>query len=314
MSSNDSQIKYLKTEDCIPMPELGRSYYDQTSYFYLKNTLEKEGWKPNYPASAIFNEKLGKWEVFVGVHRLKIAKELGIHEIPVVQSHVTREQAIADGIKSNMKQGPYNPIDIAYHMDALRKGLVFIRTDKNYERPTEYDVGFISRTYGWSQPTVYRYLSLLHLPVEVQEMVGKRIIGMRHALALLKLEDPLKMAAMAEECASKGWSLRETEKKVELALKNPDVVPQYKACTECGRGFQKEKITRITDELCPDCLLKRRERQHREYSFIPHGIKLLRETETQDESATAYMQRRTKEKEFGQKLREKLSARLMTNE
>jgi len=258
-----TQIKYVLASNCVSMPELGRSFYDNKHYFELKDAMSKGGWKPNYPASALFSTALNKWEIFVGVHRLKIAKEIGIKTIPIIETTVSREEAIAEGIKSNMMQGPYNVMDIASHLSALanpahtREQKWSPHANSDHARDQDLSEREISKISGMSQPSVHHYLSLLKLPIEQQEMVGRNQLGMRHALELLKLGDHLKIAAMAEQCVNQHWSLRMCAQKVEIALKNPETIPQFKACTWCGRGYHKEKITRTTDELCPECSEKR---------------------------------------------------------
>ena len=93
----------VKTADCIPLPELERQFYDQSNYRYLRRIIETEGFKPCYPIRAVFNGRKGVYEVFDGTHRLKVAQDLGISRIPLIDETgiLTRQQAIAEGIKAN---------------------------------------------------------------------------------------------------------------------------------------------------------------------------------------------------------------------
>jgi len=301
MMEKTPEIKNVKTEECIPMPELGRNFYDTKHYFSLKQALEKEGWKPNYPASAIFNKELSKWEIYVGVHRLKIAKEIGLPTIPLVPSTIPRDRAIAEGINSNLRQGPYNAVDIAHHLAAL--GNMFVRLSEHTipstgGRPAEYNMRAIAKEYGFGLSTVHMYLSLLKLPEEEQTLVGSGKLCMKHAIALLPLEDPLKIAAMRERCIRESWTVSETERRVEIALKNPNAFTEtFKACQGCGRAFAKDKMTRL--EFCPRCVSKIKDG----YMSGP-----INTAEEDGESATEYMRRKNKEKEdqLGNKLRAKL--------
>lgn len=101
------KIQWVETADCEPMPELGRSFYNPAHYNVLRSALYQEGWNPAYPARALLKEG-GKYEIFVGVHRLKIAKEIGITRIPIIlELYRTKEECIIQGIRSNTLQGQY---------------------------------------------------------------------------------------------------------------------------------------------------------------------------------------------------------------
>ena len=57
-------------------------------------------------------------------------------------------------------------------------------------------------------------MRLLELPDEVKGMVEGRSLNMGHARALLALEDPEALVALARRAVKHGWSVRETERAV----------------------------------------------------------------------------------------------------
>ena len=116
-----AKVKKVRPSDCIPMLELGRDFYDQSTRFYLKNTIGEDGFSDAHPLRAIYNKKLGKYEVFAGNHRLEIAKELGLTWIPIVIYDIPRDEALAQGFKDNKAHAKYNVIDQATHIVTLMK-------------------------------------------------------------------------------------------------------------------------------------------------------------------------------------------------
>ncbi|MGQ9759184.1 MAG: ParB/RepB/Spo0J family partition protein [Candidatus Methanomethylicaceae archaeon] len=112
------RVKYVKTEDCEPLEELERRFYSDSSFSYLLKTIERDGFKSCYPVRAIFNEKKGKYEVFDGIHRTKVAQRLDIKTIPLIDEtgKLARQQAIAEGIKANQTHAYYSPMDKARNL------------------------------------------------------------------------------------------------------------------------------------------------------------------------------------------------------
>ena len=102
------RVKVVKTADCTPMPELERTFYDPSHYRYLRNIIEKEGLKSAYPVRAIYSEKKKKFQVFDGIHRTKIAQDLGISSIPLIDETglLNKQEAIAEGIKATRHTPP----------------------------------------------------------------------------------------------------------------------------------------------------------------------------------------------------------------
>lgn len=251
MTPNEEELKkiqWVDTADCVSMPELGRIFYDPKHYSQLRSAMYQEGWDPSYPARAILTN--GKPELFVGVHRLKIAKEIGIARIPyVLDITMTRPTAILKGIKSNTLQGPYNPIDISNHLNSVQtSGQLSIRE--------------IAASTNMSFQKVHAYISLSRLPESIKELVGTGKMKMYCAIAMLELPDDVDKERMAERCIRECWTVSKTEQNVKYFLEHKhDIKNEYSACPLCAKSFPKENMTEL--KPCFACTSKLRELKDR---------------------------------------------------
>jgi ParB/RepB/Spo0J family partition protein len=250
------KVKYVKVEDCEPLRELERRFYSDSSFNYLLRTIERDGFKSCYPVRAIWNEKLGKYEVFDGIHRTKVAQRLGIKKIPLIDEtgKLTRQQAIAEGIKANQTHAYYSPIDKARNLQALAESLKTVRKSQSFGRPETVNLSALADLTGMSEKSISHYLQLLRLPQEVQNMVGKGKLGISHALILLRLDGTPQahlISKLAQEVITKGMSKRELTSKVEAIKKTGRYIEDVKVCVRCKRAFTTDRISKVW--LCAEC-------------------------------------------------------------
>jgi len=240
----------------MPMPELERRFYDSSNYRYLRKVIETEGFKSAYPVRAIFNGRKGIYEVFDGIHRTKIAQDLGIPTIPLIDETgvLTRQQAIAEGIKANKTHASYNSMDIAKHLSILGNSLSTVRKGNSFGRPETVSLSAIAEQTGMSEKSISQYLQLLRLPEDVQTMVGEGKLKFSFALVLLKLDKtPYKymIPNLAQEVNREGLTRNELEKKVE-SIRRKGYDDDTKVCVGCKRAFPKEHLSYPC--LCPSCV------------------------------------------------------------
>ena len=118
-------VKNLPLKDCVPMPEVSRQYYNPFDYNALKRVIKNRGYDKRYAIRAIWNEEKEAYEVFDGIHRLQIARDLGHSTIPVFDEtgKLTRQDAITVGIQVNQNRSAYNPMDLANALYELGKAI-----------------------------------------------------------------------------------------------------------------------------------------------------------------------------------------------
>jgi ParB-like chromosome segregation protein Spo0J len=258
------RITWVKAEDVEPMHELVRTYYDQSNYLYLKRVIERDGFNPAFPVRVVKNRRKGVFEAFDGIHRTKVAKDLGISKIPVMDytEILTRKKAIAEGIKANKTHAGYNPLDLANHLKTLGLESRRQRKGRSRGRPTTVNLALIADLTKMDERLISHYVNLLRLPESVQKLIGEGKLRSSTASLLLKLEKtPSKhlIPELAQKTVAEGWSYRDVLKRVEIIKKKGYYQEDTKLCVGCKRAFPKESMSYPC--LCPDCIRRLRSRK-----------------------------------------------------
>ena len=142
-----------------------------------------------------------RYEIVAGERRWRAAQLAGLDAIPALVRDMPDRAAIAVGLIENMQREDLNPLEEA---GALR------RLVDEFEMTHAEAADAVGR----SRATVTNLMRLLELPDEVKGMVEGRSLNMGHARALLALEDPEALVALARRAVKHGWSVRETERAV----------------------------------------------------------------------------------------------------
>ena len=256
------KVEKIMLKDIVPMPEVERQYYNPIDYQNLKGLIEKDGYDESYPIRVLWNEDIGKYEAFDGIHRLKIEKELELRSsIPTIDetSFLTRSMAVAKGIKANQFRSPYNPIDIARHLKALGEELVKAQVRKpSVGRPKNIDETEIASVMVMSQSKVSQLLQLLKLPEDTQKLIGRGALKFSHARGLTKLLGTpyeKQIPKLAVRVVEEDIPARQLERIVE-AIKHKGYYGEETICRGCKRSFPNDSISK--PPLCPDCIGKLR--------------------------------------------------------
>lgn len=158
-----------------------------------------------------------RYEIVAGERRWRAAQLAGLDAIPALVRDMPDRAAIAVGLIENMQREDLNPLEEA---GALR------RLVDEFEMTHAEAADAVGR----SRATVTNLMRLLELPDEVKGMVEGRSLNMGHARALLALEDPEALLALARRAVKQGWSVRETERAVNRlarpAEKRPTTPPK----------------------------------------------------------------------------------------
>ncbi len=152
-----------------------------------------------------------RYEIIAGERRWRAAQMAGLQKVPVIIRDVPDEAAVAMALIENIQREDLNPLEEARSLDRLIREF-----EMTHQQAAE--------AVGRSRAAVSNLLRLLELGDEVKALVEKRAIEMGHARALLGLADPKAQAAAAREVASKGLSVRETERLVKR-LQAPTAKP-----------------------------------------------------------------------------------------
>ena len=169
-----------------------------------------------------------KYEIIAGERRWRATQLAGLHEIPAVVRHVPDEAAIAMALIENIQRENLNPIEEAVALQRL-----IDEFEMTHQQAAE--------AVGRSRAAVSNLLRLLTLQGEVRRLLEQGDLEMGHARALLALEGDAQVQA-ARDVASKGSSVRETERLVKHLLEAPAKAKQPAAAVDAD-------IRRLEDEL-----------------------------------------------------------------
>lgn len=142
-----------------------------------------------------------KFEIIAGERRWRAATQAGLKEVPVVLREVDDRAVIAMALIENIQREDLNPLEEAVALSRL-----IDEFSLTHQQAAE--------AVGRSRAAVSNLLRLLELPQAIRKLLEARQLEMGHARALLTLA-PQAAAALAQEAAEQGLSVREVERRAQ---------------------------------------------------------------------------------------------------
>jgi ParB family transcriptional regulator, chromosome partitioning protein len=149
-----------------------------------------------------------RYELVVGERRTRAAKLLGWESIPAVVKELSDVDAALLLLIEDQQRKDTKPLERARGCQRLMEKFALGQEE-------------IAKRLGVDQSTVSRLLSLLEEPAEIQALLAQDKLSVRHLRALDTIEDPDQRIDVANQAADKSWSVKETERRVNSALKSP---------------------------------------------------------------------------------------------
>ena len=171
----------LKIDKIVTNSNQPRKYFDNGKMSELKDSIKNSGLLQPITVRKISN---GKYEIVAGERRYRACRELGME---------------------NIQRENLNPIEEAESYLMLME--VYGYTQEK-----------LSEKLGKTRSSVSNKMRILKLPASVKEMVKKGEISYGHARTLLSLSDEKKIEEAAKEIINKGYSVRETERRVKFLI------------------------------------------------------------------------------------------------
>lgn len=141
-----------------------------------------------------------KYEIIAGERRWRAAQLAELREVPVLVKDIDDRTVMAIALIENIQREDLSALEEA---EALR------RLQDEFELTHQQ----IAAAVGKSRTTVTNLLRLLELAFEVKNMLGKGLLEMGHARALLGLEEA-KQIEIAHKAVKQGLTVRAVEKLV----------------------------------------------------------------------------------------------------
>src|SRR5438309_1823366 len=227
-AEREGSLVELAIADIRPNPYQPRRDVDPTALDELKASILKAGLlQPVVVRAAPGN---GGYELIAGERRLRACQALGWERIPAVKRDVDDRTVLTLALIENLQRDDLSPVDEARGYERLIAEFSLTQQD-------------VADAVGRDRSTVANALRLLKLPAGVLALLHEGRLSVGHARALLALDDPRAVAAVAKEAVDLGLSVRDVEDRVRGG-RAPVRRPRLKQ----GLG-QGAEVRRIEDAL-----------------------------------------------------------------
>ena len=143
------------------------------------------------------------FELIAGERRLRASKLAGLEQIPAIIRDTDDDAMLRDALLENLHRANLNALEEAAAYSQLLADFGCTQDE-------------LAQRIGRSRPQVSNTLRLLKLPPDVQRRVAAGVLSAGHARALLSLDDPAAMEALAQRIVAEGLSVRSVEELIIL--------------------------------------------------------------------------------------------------
>ena len=213
----------LKIDKIVTNSNQPRKYFDNGKMSELKDSIKNSGLLQPITVRKISN---GKYEIVAGERRYRACRELGMENISAIEISAGDARGYELSVLENIQRENLNPIEEAESYLMLME--VYGYTQEK-----------LSEKLGKTRSSVSNKMRILKLPASVKEMVKKGEISYGHARTLLSLSDEKKIEEAAKEIINKGYSVRETERRVKVLINKENSSEKFSGDLD-SRGKESE--------------------------------------------------------------------------
>lgn len=201
-SPSGSGVRMLKIELVRPNPHQPRQRFDEAALEQLAQSIKTAGLMQPIvvrPGDAGF-------EIVAGERRWRAFQKLGKPEIPAIVRAVDDQTAAEWALVENLQREDLDPLERA-------DGIARLMDEFGLSQSA------VAMQLGLERSTVANLLRLRDADGPLREALVAGLVTQGHAKALLGLTDLQKRASFLAACVRDGWSVRETERRVQLATR-----------------------------------------------------------------------------------------------
>lgn len=201
----EESVSTLKLTDIEPNKSQPRKNFDPEALKTLADSIRQNG---VIQPLLVRSMPDGSYQIVAGERRWRAAKMAGLTEVPVFIKELTDLQAQQIALIENLQRENLNPIEEASGYKELMDKFDMTQED-------------VARVVGKARSSVANSLRLLSLPKAVAELVENNDLSAGHCKVLLGIKDKNTMIDLAYKAANKEVSVREMERMVKNAEKQP---------------------------------------------------------------------------------------------
>jgi ParB family chromosome partitioning protein len=146
----------------------------------------------------------GSYEIVAGERRWRAAQQAGLERVPAIVRDSAEAEMLQTALIENMVREDLSPVDEARACAALIEDLGVSKKE-------------LARRVGRSRPAISNLVRLLDLPDEALGLLESGALSEGHGRAILLVRGNDSRRRLARAAASRGWSVRETERRAKLA-------------------------------------------------------------------------------------------------
>ena len=181
-----------------------RTNFDQAKLEELAQSIRASG----IIQPLLVRRRGGLFELVAGERRWRAAQLAGLHSVPVIVRDIPDERLLELALIENIQREDLNPVEEAKAYSRLIESLALTQDE-------------VARRVGRDRTFVTNYLRILKLPTEILLLIESEKISFGHARALLSVESPASQRRLAQKIVKNSWSVRETERRVRHAHREP---------------------------------------------------------------------------------------------
>tara|TARA_E500000331_G_scaffold316358_1_gene327003 strand:- start:682 stop:1596 length:915 start_codon:yes stop_codon:yes gene_type:complete len=193
-SNENGELVWLKVEELKTNPQQPRSSFNDKQQEELTESIRNHGILQ--PILVRLNN-FG-YELIAGERRLRAARAAGLEVIPAFVRDVDDQNSFEQAIVENLQRD---------NLNAIEEATAFQRLIDEFG----YTQQQVSERVGKGRPTIANSLRLLHLSLEIQDMLKAGQISAGHGRALLGVEDTQTQIILAKRISDEELSVRQTE-------------------------------------------------------------------------------------------------------
>lgn len=212
-------LRSIPVDQIIPNRRQPRTDFDGAALSVLADSIRSAGLMQPIMVRPVGD----RFELVAGERRWRAAKLIGLASIPAVVRVLDDQSAAELAIIENVQREDLNPIERAKALRRLADDFALTHQQ-------------IAEKVGLDRASVSNLLRLSDLDPATSDLVRTGRLTQGHAKALLALNELGARGQMASRAVSEDWSVRELERRIQLAQKGGSVVPR-------GTGHATSDVT-----------------------------------------------------------------------
>jgi len=192
------EVQHLNVEAIVPNRYQPRQTFSSQELAELAASLKQSGL---LQPVLVRRKGDGMYELISGERRWRAAREAGLETIQAVIRNCSDEESILLALVENLQREDLNPMEMARAYQRMMN-----------EFGLTQDI--IAQRVGCERSSIANIVRLIHLPLDVQQLIETGQLSAGHAKVILGLANAVDQARIAQLIVAKNLSVRETEKLV----------------------------------------------------------------------------------------------------